>query len=89
MQRFFLGHTAHVVAIAFDAEGAVMATAQEGKQAVIRLWDFKRGTCVAILNGELSKPEEAVHVPETTSCLLAGLCLASGRPQCCTFMAPS
>lgn len=51
-QRFFMGHTGHVVALAFDAEGAVMASAQEGKHAVVRVWDFKTGQCVAILNGE-------------------------------------
>lgn len=28
VQRFFLGHTAHVVAMTFDAEGVIMATAQ-------------------------------------------------------------
>jgi hypothetical protein len=50
-QRFFLGHTSHVVAVGFDAEGAIMATAQDGRQAVIRVWDFRAGTCVAILNG--------------------------------------
>lgn len=50
-QRFFMGHTAYVVAVAFDAEGTVMASAQDGKHAIIRLWDFRSGQCVAILNG--------------------------------------
>lgn len=50
-QRFFLGHTAHVVALAFDGEGMLMASAQEGKVAVVRLWDFRAGLCVAVLNG--------------------------------------
>jgi len=51
-QRFFLGHTAHVMALAFDAEGLLMASVQDGKAAVVRLWDFRTGLCVAVLNGE-------------------------------------
>ncbi len=54
-QRFFLGHTAHVVALAFDGEGALMATAQEGKQAVVRVWAFHSGQCVAVLNGACAR----------------------------------
>eukprot|EP00798_Chlamydomonas_sp_ICE-L_P014445 gene14445-20453_t len=34
-QRFFIGHTAHVCAVAFDAAGAIMASGQEGKQAIV------------------------------------------------------
>lgn len=50
-QRFFLGHTAHVCSLAFDAQGDLMASGQEGKQAIIRLWDFRTGLCLSILNG--------------------------------------
>ncbi len=51
-QRFFMGHTAHVVCVAFDGEGSLMASAQEGKQALVRVWDFRTTQCLAILNGE-------------------------------------
>ncbi|KAL6762256.1 WD40-repeat-containing domain protein, partial [Haematococcus lacustris] len=53
-QRFFLGHTAPVVALAFDGEGRLMASAQDGRQAVIRVWDFRSRQCLAILNGHAS-----------------------------------
>ncbi|GAX72875.1 hypothetical protein CEUSTIGMA_g330.t1 [Chlamydomonas eustigma] len=49
-QRFFFGHTAHVCAFAFDFEGTVMASVQEGKQAVVRVWDYHSGVCAAVLN---------------------------------------
>lgn len=36
-------------ALAFDAKGSLLASAQEGKHAVIRVWDFALGTCLAVL----------------------------------------
>ncbi|KAG1677552.1 hypothetical protein FOA52_014450 [Chlamydomonas sp. UWO 241] len=53
-QRFFFGHTAHVAGLAFDAAGGIMATIQEGKQAVVRVWDFDTGACAAVLNAHAS-----------------------------------
>jgi hypothetical protein len=54
-QRFLLGHTAHVCGLAFDAEGALLASVQEGRQAIVRVWDFRSGACAAILNGEAAQ----------------------------------
>ena len=53
-QRFFLGHTAHVTSFAFDLEGHILASCQEGKQAIVRVWDFKSGVCAAVLNAHAS-----------------------------------
>lgn len=39
-QRFFVGHTAFVCCLAVGGRGSLLATGQEGKQAVIRVWDF-------------------------------------------------
>lgn len=64
-QRFFLGHTGAVVSVAFDIEGAIMATAQDGKQAIIRVWDFKTGQCAAILNGEGGRTDLMVEAGES------------------------
>ncbi|XRB08526.1 centriole proteome protein [Pycnococcus provasolii] len=49
-QRFFVGHSAPVIGIAFSNDGSLMATAQEGKASVIRVWDFATGDCLSILN---------------------------------------
>jgi WD repeat-containing protein 90 len=54
VQRFFMGHTAPVVAIAFSGDGQLMATAQEGKTALVRLWNMATGQCAAILCGHAS-----------------------------------
>ncbi len=51
-QRHFLGHTAHVCALALSADGALLASAQEGRTAVVRLWDWASGACLAVLCGE-------------------------------------
>ncbi len=51
-QRHLLGHTAFVCALAVSADGGLLASAQEGKQALVRLWDVPSGACLAILNGK-------------------------------------
>jgi WD40 repeat protein len=58
-QRLFLGHSAWVSCLALGGQGSLLATGQEGKQAVIRLWDFgsppsEGGKCLAVLCGEHS-----------------------------------
>lgn len=51
-QRHFLGHTSYISAFAIDVDATLLVSAQEGRQAIIRLWDYATGACVAILNGE-------------------------------------
>jgi WD40 repeat protein len=51
-QRHLLGHTGYVCALAFSADGSLLASTQEGRQAVVRLWDWKSGDCLAVLCGE-------------------------------------
>lgn len=51
-QRLFAGHTSYVTCLALGAEGKLLASGQEGKQAIVRLWDFESGECLAILCGE-------------------------------------
>ncbi|GLC33983.1 hypothetical protein PLESTB_000825300 [Pleodorina starrii] len=53
-QRHLLGHTAFVCALAASSNGELVMSAQEGKEAVVRLWDVASGACVAILNAHAS-----------------------------------
>jgi hypothetical protein len=53
-QRLFIGHTAWVTAMALGGEGKLLASGQEGRQPVVRLWDFETGDCLAILCGEFA-----------------------------------
>ncbi|XP_051635803.1 WD repeat-containing protein 90 isoform X7 [Manacus candei] len=47
-QRFFLGHTDKVSALAFNGSSTLLASAQAGPWGVGRLWDFRTGTCLAV-----------------------------------------
>lgn len=47
-QDFLTGHTANVNLVSMSSNG-ILATGQEGKQAVIRLWNFRTRQCVGIL----------------------------------------
>ncbi|XP_062041569.1 WD repeat-containing protein 90 [Lepus europaeus] len=47
-QRFFLGHTDKVSALALDKEDSLLASAQVQPGAV-RLWDFQAGGCLSLL----------------------------------------
>ncbi|XP_009875977.1 PREDICTED: WD repeat-containing protein 90, partial [Apaloderma vittatum] len=47
-QRFFIGHTDKVSALAFNGNSTLLASAQAGPLSVVRLWDFPRGSCLAV-----------------------------------------
>lgn len=46
-----MGHTSNVCAMAFGKDGRLLATGQEGRTGLIRVWDFKSGNCLAIVCG--------------------------------------
>ncbi|KAM8961104.1 WD repeat-containing protein 90 [Pelodytes ibericus] len=47
-QRFFLGHTDKVSALAFNGSCTLLASAQTGPLSMIRLWHFQKGSCLAM-----------------------------------------
>ncbi|XP_074454129.1 WD repeat-containing protein 90 isoform X1 [Larus michahellis] len=47
-QRFFIGHTDKVSALAFNGNSTLLASAQAGPLSVVRLWDFPTGTCLSV-----------------------------------------
>ncbi|XP_036389825.1 WD repeat-containing protein 90 [Megalops cyprinoides] len=47
-QRFFIGHTDKVSALAFNGKSTVLASAQTGSLSVVRVWDFLHGNCLAM-----------------------------------------
>uniref|UniRef100_A0A8C4VBJ2 WD repeat-containing protein 90 n=1 Tax=Falco tinnunculus TaxID=100819 RepID=A0A8C4VBJ2_FALTI len=47
-QRFFLGHTDKVSALAFNGSSTLLASAQAGPLSVLRLWDFPTGSCLSV-----------------------------------------
>ncbi|KAK0151285.1 WD repeat-containing protein 90 [Merluccius polli] len=47
-QKFFIGHTDKVSALAFDGSTTLLASAQTGNPGVVRLWDYPEGSCLAM-----------------------------------------
>uniref|UniRef100_A0A672TSY4 WD repeat domain 90 n=1 Tax=Strigops habroptila TaxID=2489341 RepID=A0A672TSY4_STRHB len=47
-QRFFIGHTDKVSALAFNGSSTLLASAQAGPRSVVRLWDFPTGSCLSM-----------------------------------------
>uniref|UniRef100_A0A8C3KEF7 WD repeat-containing protein 90 n=1 Tax=Calidris pygmaea TaxID=425635 RepID=A0A8C3KEF7_9CHAR len=47
-QRFFVGHTDKVSALAFNRDSTLLASAQAGPLSVVRLWGFSTGTCLSL-----------------------------------------
>ncbi|XP_071975857.1 WD repeat-containing protein 90 isoform X2 [Engystomops pustulosus] len=47
-QRFFLGHTDKVSALAFNGSCTLLASAQMGALSMVRLWDYEKGECLAM-----------------------------------------
>ena len=71
-QRYLQGHARPVRALAFSADGSRLASAEEGPAAAIRLWDFRRGRCLATVPGERGKG--ACECWLCFLCCLAPLC---------------
>ena len=79
-QRFLFGHINGVCALACSADGSTLATAEDGRVALIRVWDMAAGQCVAVLHGE-SPAGNAVGLGPAPRGLLA-----SREPAACTSM---
>ncbi|XP_047389218.1 WD repeat-containing protein 90 isoform X2 [Sciurus carolinensis] len=52
-QRFFLGHTDKVSALALDRSSVLLASAQAPSPSVVRLWDFQNGTCLSLFQSPI------------------------------------
>ncbi|XP_051023389.1 WD repeat-containing protein 90 [Acomys russatus] len=52
-QRFFLGHTDKVSALALDGSDALLASAQVQPPSMVRLWDFPTGRCLSLFRSPL------------------------------------
>uniref|UniRef100_A0A674I133 WD repeat-containing protein 90 n=1 Tax=Terrapene triunguis TaxID=2587831 RepID=A0A674I133_9SAUR len=47
-QRFFIGHTDKVSALAFNGNSTLLASSQMGHLSMVRLWDFQKGKCLSM-----------------------------------------
>uniref|UniRef100_A0A8C6RRY9 WD repeat-containing protein 90 n=1 Tax=Nannospalax galili TaxID=1026970 RepID=A0A8C6RRY9_NANGA len=52
-QRFFLGHTDKVSALALDGNNMLLASAQMQPPSMMRLWDFQTGGCLSLFRSPL------------------------------------
>uniref|UniRef100_H2ZYH0 WD repeat domain 90 n=1 Tax=Latimeria chalumnae TaxID=7897 RepID=H2ZYH0_LATCH len=47
-QRFFIGHTDKVSALAFNGNATLLASAQTGSLSMVRVWNFLTSSCLAM-----------------------------------------
>ncbi|XP_043935318.1 WD repeat-containing protein 90 [Protopterus annectens] len=47
-QRFFIGHTDKISALAFNGSGTLLTSAQTGNTGMVRIWNFQKGSCLAV-----------------------------------------
>lgn len=52
-QRFFLGHTDKVSALALNGSDTLLASAQVQPPSMVRLWDFQTGSCLSLFRSPL------------------------------------
>ncbi|EGR29689.1 WDr90 protein, putative [Ichthyophthirius multifiliis] len=45
-QRFFQGHTSPICSLDVSKDGKMLVSAQQGKKAVVRIWDYLSGDCI-------------------------------------------
>ncbi|KAI4898063.1 hypothetical protein NFI96_018064 [Prochilodus magdalenae] len=48
-QRFFIGHTDKVSALALNARSSLLASAQTGTHCMVRLWNYSKGQCLTLI----------------------------------------
>ncbi|XP_026880574.2 WD repeat-containing protein 90 isoform X2 [Electrophorus electricus] len=48
-QRFFIGHTDKVSALALNTKSSLLASAQTGTHCVVRLWSYSKGQCLTMI----------------------------------------
>ncbi|XP_031416845.1 WD repeat-containing protein 90 isoform X2 [Clupea harengus] len=49
-QRFFIGHTDKVSALALNGSCSLLASAQADTHTLLRLWNYETGQCLALVN---------------------------------------
>ena len=49
-KRFFFGHSAPICCFDVNANGALIASAQEGKNSIIRIWEYTSGRCISMMS---------------------------------------
>ncbi|XP_041829959.1 WD repeat-containing protein 90 isoform X2 [Melanotaenia boesemani] len=47
-QRFFVGHTDKVSALAFNGNTTLLVSAQSGNNSVVRVWNYSKGNCLTM-----------------------------------------
>ncbi|KAM4820254.1 WD repeat-containing protein 90 isoform 3-T3 [Thomomys bottae] len=52
-QRFFLGHTDKVSALALDRSNSLLASAQAQPPSMLRIWDFQTGGCLSLFRSPM------------------------------------
>jgi len=50
-QRTFVGHSENISCFCGNGKGTILASAQQGKNPLIRVWDIASGNCIAIIQG--------------------------------------
>lgn len=48
-KRFFFGHSAPIVCFDLNNQGNLIASAQEGKNSIIRIWDYATARCITMV----------------------------------------
>ena len=49
-RRFFFGHSAPICCFDINPDGSIIASAQEGKNSLIRIWDYETARCLSIVS---------------------------------------
>lgn len=48
-KRFFFGHSAPICCFDINFQGNLIASAQEGKNSIIRLWSYGNASCITMV----------------------------------------
>ena len=63
-KRFFFGHSAPICCFDVAAHGGMLASAQEGKNSIIRIWDYYTGRCISMVTMPVSSLKCVAFSPD-------------------------
>jgi WD40 repeat protein len=69
-QSFFFGHTGDVKCLSIDSEAQMLASSQDVKTPLIRLWDTKTKECISVIQGH-KKEISSIAISDQAKFLVA------------------
>lgn len=71
-KRFFFGHSEPIVCFDASQDGKMLASAQQGKNSIIRIWDYQSAKCLSMVTMPVTSIKQVSFAPDGRSLTCVG-----------------